>query len=143
MREDTDRGVLDYPYGASPLMPAWGSVKGRSLASLAVACAACGAWLCHLAGRPVNDIALLAMLPGALAFTLAFAPEPVTRLGTMAKDLLCLATAGACLVGPWIHYLIACVPALLACAVAMDRWLPTGVRLPVRYRLMRREPPSC
>ncbi|TGD99030.1 hypothetical protein [Methylobacterium nonmethylotrophicum] len=125
-----------YPYGPDPLLPAWGSVKAQALAVLALLGAASGGWLGHAAGWPVNEVALLAVLPGALAVTLAFAPEPATRLGTMAKDLLCLATAAAPLCGPAIHLLIAAVPALLAGAVALDRGLPPGLRVPARYRRM-------
>ncbi|KMO38550.1 hypothetical protein [Methylobacterium aquaticum] len=75
----------------------------------------------------MNEIALLAVLPGALAVTLAFAPEPATRLGTMAKDLLCIGTAAAPLCGTGIHVAIAAVPALLAVAVLLDRLLPPGL----------------
>ncbi len=130
---------LRYPYGGGPLLPAWRSLKGRALAALSLACGLVGSVLSHGAGRPVNETALLAVMPGLLAFTLAFAPEPRTRLGTMAKDLLCLATAAACLSGPYAHLMLAGVPGLLALAVAMDRAMPPGLRVPARYRTMPRE----
>ncbi|MEA1834313.1 PEP-CTERM sorting domain-containing protein [Methylobacterium durans] len=76
--------ALHYPYGPDPLLPAWGSVKARALVILAVLGAVSGCWLGSALGRPVNELALLAVLPGILAFTLAVAPEPATRLGTIA-----------------------------------------------------------
>ncbi|AWN46081.1 hypothetical protein DK419_06965 [Methylobacterium terrae] len=130
-----------YPYGPDPLLPAWGSVKARALAVLALLGAGLGGGIGAAAGAPVNEIALLAVLPGILAFTLAFAPEPATRLGTMAKDLLCLGTAAAPLCGTGIHYAVAAVPVLLAVAVVLDRQLPPGLRVPARYRRMRGGPP--
>jgi hypothetical protein len=128
------RDHIDYPYGAKPLLPGWHSLKGRTLAAMALACAGLASYRANMAGLPINDVALLTMLPGMLAVTLGFAPEPRTRLGTMAKDLLCLATGLAPLAHQVMHYLILGVPLLLACAVAMDRMLPPGLRVPARFR---------
>lgn len=126
---------IAYPYGASPLLPAWGSHKSWALAGLAVACSSAGAWVGTLRGWAPNEVALLAVLPGMLAFTLAFAPEPRTRLGTMAKDLLCLGTCAGALAGHHAHLLIVGVPALLGLAATMDRLLPPGFRVPQRHRI--------
>ncbi|MGF3023330.1 hypothetical protein ACQVP2_10925 [Methylobacterium aquaticum] len=134
MTAPSDPAGPPYPYGPDPLLPAWGSVKAWGLAVLALIGAGLGGGIGSAAGQPVNEIALLAVLPGALAVTLAFAPEPAARLGTMAKDLLCIGTAAAPLCGTGIHVAIAAVPALLAVAVLLDRLLPPGLRVPARYR---------
>jgi hypothetical protein len=137
MQADED---LRYPYGARPLRPAWRSVKARSLAGSAVAASALGSWTAHRADLLPNDIALLTVLPAMLAIPLAFAPEPRTRLGTMSKDLLCIAAALSPLVFWAIHYLILGVPLLLAWAVAMDRLIPPSMRVPERFRLQAGAP---
>lgn len=125
---------IHYPYGSRPLLPAWRSAKARALAALALGCSIVGSYRAQAAGLPPNDIALLTVFPAVLAFTLAFAPEARTRLGTMAKDLLCLGTALSPLVYWTLHYLILGVPILLACAVTMDRLMAPGIRVPEHLR---------
>jgi hypothetical protein len=115
---------LHYPYGAAPLLPMWSSSKARVLAVLTALAGGFGGGRGAASGWPPNDIALLALFPALLAITLAFAPAPRTRLGTIAKDLLCIATAGAAAAGPVAHLMILGIPILLAAAVALDRGLP-------------------
>jgi hypothetical protein len=107
-----------YPYGSRPLVPAWGDGKSRVLAAcaiLAATAATAARWPLALAG--VDDWALRILFPALLAFVLAFAPPPRTRVSRIARDLTVAGLAAAVFAGPFIPVMIACFPVVLAIAV--------------------------
>jgi hypothetical protein len=111
-----------YPYALKPLQPVWDDRKARVLGALIVA----GTLLaCALhwprALKEIDALALLVLLPGALAFVLAFAPRPATRGNRIAKDLVVCWMALGVFAGTWLPLMIVAVPVLLALAVFAAR----------------------
>jgi hypothetical protein len=111
-----------YPYASKPLQPVWHDRKARALGAWAVACtmlALALQWPPMLA--EVDKLALQVVMPGALAFVLAFAPPPATRANRIAKDLVVCWTALGSFAGSLLPWMIVMVPVLLATAVFIAR----------------------
>ena len=109
-----------YPYRLAPLVPAWGNGKSQALAAFACAAVALALWM--RAPWPLADvdtIALHVVLPGALAFVLAFAPAPLVLANRIAKDLVTVWTTLAVFAGDRIVLMLVAVPAVLALAIAL------------------------
>jgi hypothetical protein len=114
-----------YPYGRDPLVPAWLDGRSQLMGASALVFAACATlqrWPIHLAR--LDDWALHVAFPAMLAFVLAFAPRPPTRVGRIAKDLTCIGLTGSMFVGEFAPVLIVGFPILLAVSVGVDAWLP-------------------
>jgi hypothetical protein len=107
-----------YPYGSGPLVPAWRDARSQLLAGCAVLAAAVATvsrWPIALA--VVDDWALRVLFPAMLAFVLAFAPRPRTRVGRIARGLTVAALVAAIFAGRFVPVLIVCFPVLLAVSV--------------------------
>jgi hypothetical protein len=112
----------DYPYSLKPLHPVWHDRKARALGGLAVAGTALAIGLHWPASLvDIDKLALLVLLPGALAFVLAFAPCPATRANRIAKDIVVAWTALGAFAGSLLPLMIVTVPVLLAAAVFIAR----------------------
>ncbi len=108
----------DYPYGSRPLVAIWGNRWAQGLA-LAIAACAAGAIALHAGDWPIHRLALLVVLPALLGITLAFAPDPPSRVSLLAKRLVTAGCAIGTLSGVWLAPMILAVPALLALAVGI------------------------
>jgi hypothetical protein len=117
-RAHAEIGVHSYPYGSKPLVPAWHDARSQLLAGcavLAAAAATVGRWPIVLAA--VDDWALRVLFPAMLAFVLAFAPRPRTRVGRIAHGLTVAALIVAIFAGRFVPVMIVCFPVLLAASV--------------------------
>jgi hypothetical protein len=115
---DDRPGLAAYPYGSAPLVPTWGNGKSQILAGCAVLAAVAATvtrWPIALGG--VDDWALRVLFPAMLAFVLAFAPRPRTRVARIARDLTVAALLAAIFAGQFVPVMIVCFPLLLAAAV--------------------------
>jgi hypothetical protein len=113
-----------YPYGQDPLVPAWLDGRSQLVGAGALVLAVCATLLrgpIHLA--KLDDWALHIAFPAMLAFVLAFAPRPSTRVGRIAKGLTCIGLMGAMFVGDFAPVMIVGFPILLAVSVGVDAWL--------------------
>jgi len=126
----SEASPIAYPLPANALRAQWRDRQSQVLAALAVAaCVAALALRAPISLGEIDDIALRVLLPAGLAFVLAFAPTPGTRVGRIARVLTVLGLAGAIFAGDRVPLLIACFPLTLMAAVLLD-W--TARRLPVR-----------
>jgi hypothetical protein len=111
-----------YPYRLAPLVPRWSNGKSRALAALVCAAVAIALWMrAPWSLVDVDALALEVVLPGALAFVLAFAPPPLVLVNRIAKDLVTVWTALAVFAGDRIVWMLVALPAVLAVAVALGR----------------------
>src|SRR5262245_63148634 len=67
----------------------------------------------------VDTIALQVVLPGSLAFVLAFAPSPRVLANRIAKDLVTVWTTLAVFAGDRIVLMLVAIPAVLAVSIAL------------------------
>jgi len=110
-----------YPLSSAALRPSWASRRSRALAAFAVlACLAALALRAPIRLAEIDDIALRVLFPAALAFVLAFAPAPGTRVGRIARDLTVLGLALAMFGGDRVPVMLACYPLVLMASVAID-----------------------
>jgi hypothetical protein len=102
------------------LVPSWGDRHSRRLAGLAVAAALLAVCL-RLPIRPdmLDDVTLRIVFPAMLAFVLAFAPRPSTRVGRIAGDLTVLGLCTSLFAGNYVPVLLALYPLLLVAALAI------------------------
>ena len=110
-----------YPFSSAALRPSWSSRRSQALAAVAVL--ACGVALAVRAPIrlvAIDDVSLRTLLPAALAFVLAFAPAPGTRVGRIARDLTVLGLVAAMFAGDRVPVLLACYPVVLMIPVAID-----------------------
>jgi hypothetical protein len=115
---DDGPGLSAYPYGSAPLVPTWADGKSQVLAGCAVlgaAIATASRW--PIALDTIDDWALRVLFPAMLAFVLAFAPRPRTRVGRIGRDLTVAALLAAIFAGRFVPVMIVCFPLLLATAV--------------------------
>jgi hypothetical protein len=108
---------------AAPMRPQWTS----RVAQLLAACVVLAAILAVALRLPidlgeVDDVTLRIGLPSALGFVLAFAPEPATRVGRIARMLTVLGLSVGVFAGDWQPLLIACYPLVLMVSVLVD-WI--------------------
>ena len=116
----TQPGIGDYPYGSAPLSADWSSPHSRRLAALSVIAAlvAIGLQL-PLQLAAVDDIALRIAFPALLAFVLAFAPRPRTRVGRIARDLTVCGLCLSVFAGNAVPVMLALYPLVLVAAVVI------------------------
>lgn len=127
----SEASPLAYPLSANALRAQWRNRQSQALAAVAVvACLAALALRAPISLGEIDDIALRVLLPAGLAFVLAFAPTPGTRVGRIARVLTVLGLAGATFAGDRVPLLIACFPLVLVASVLLD-WAAAR-RLPVR-----------
>lgn len=112
-----------YPMAVAPMRPRWAS---RSAQLLAV-CPVLMAVLAAASRLPItvgemDEVALRIGLPAALGFVLAFAPEPATRVGRIARVLTVLGLSVSVFAGDWQPLLLACYPLVLMVSV-LTGWL--------------------
>jgi len=67
----------------------------------------------------LDTIALEVVLPGALAFVLAFAPPPLVLGNRIAKDLVTVWTILAVFAGDRMVLMLVALPAVLAVSIAL------------------------
>jgi hypothetical protein len=109
-----------YPYRLAPLVPAWSSGKSQALAALACAAVVVALWTrAPLSLADVDTIALEVVLPGALAFVLAFAPTPLVLGNRIVKDLVTVWTTLAVFAGDRMVLMLVALPAVLALSIAL------------------------
>jgi hypothetical protein len=118
----------NYPYSLAPMRPVWRDRKAQAFGAAILAAMALSLalrWPIRLAD--MDAVALLVMLPGMLAFVLAFAPRPATLGNRIAKDLVTAWTALAMFSGDLVLMLVA-VPGILALAVLLS-WTARAAHL--------------
>jgi hypothetical protein len=118
-----------YPLPSAALRPSWVNRRSRLLALFAIAACLIAFGLETPIGlAEIDDITLRILFPGGLAFVLAFAPTPATRVGRVARDLTVLGLAAAMFVGDRVPVMLACYPLVLMASVAIDwtRQMPAG-----------------
>ena len=121
-----DHGAA-YPYRLDPLAPTFGNRRSQAIAAAVCGAVALALWLRGpWTLSDADTIALEVILPGALAFVLAFAPSPATLANRIAKDLVVVWTAFAVFAGDGIVLMLVAVPAVLALAVALARTRVAG-----------------
>ena len=109
-----------YPYRLAPLVPAWSDGKSQTLAALACAAVVLALWMrAPWSLADVDTIALQVVLPGSLAFVLAFAPSPRVLANRIAKDLVTVWTTLAVFAGDRIVLMLVAIPAVLAVSIAL------------------------
>lgn len=111
-----------YPYRAQVrLAPTWSSRRSQVIAA---ACLLCAWAATRVGGAPtlerLDDLTLRVLLPSAMAFVLAFAPRPSTRVGMIAVDLTIAGLLVASFAGSAALPMLIGYPILLAAAVALD-----------------------
>lgn len=120
-------GAAAYPYPNEPMVPQFRSRIAWAQALFAIFVAAGAMALASHATSP-HAIALMIVLPAALAIILAFAPSPRHPTSRVTKHLFVIATALSVFAGPWLPALIACAPLGLIAGMAIGAWLPKQER---------------
>ena len=67
----------------------------------------------------IDNVMLRVVLPATLAFVLAFAPRPRSRVGRIARELTVLGLCAGMFAGDRLPLMLACYPLLLMVAVAL------------------------
>ena len=110
-----------YPLPSAALRPSWGNRRSQILALSAVAAGLVALGLAvPIELAEIDDIALRILLPGGLAFVLAFAPMPATAVGRTARDLTVLGLAASMFAGDRVPLMLACYPLVLMVSVGLD-----------------------
>ena len=112
--------AAEYPFSSRALRPAWASRRSRTFAGLAVvaALAAIAAqWPIRLVD--IDSVTLRVILPATLAFVLAFAPRPASRVGRIARELTVLGLCAGMFAGDRLPLMLGCYPLLLMTAVVL------------------------
>jgi hypothetical protein len=111
-----------YPYPDTPLLPQWQSRKAQAQGAFAFVAAALATLIAPLGTSP-HAIALLIVLPAALSFILAFAPDPSRPTSRLTKDLFVAGAALAVFAGPYLGFMVASAPLGLVVGVAVGEGL--------------------
>jgi hypothetical protein len=118
----SEASSLAYPLPSTRLQPSWSSRRSQILAFLAIlSCLIALALDASLQLDQIDDVALRILLPGGLAFMLAFAPTPATAVGRTARDLTVFCLAASMFAGERMPVMLACYPLVLMASVALDR----------------------
>lgn len=111
-----------YPLSHAQLRPGWTNRRSQVLAATVVA-----ASLAAVALRTppklaeIDDITLKVLFPAGLAFVLAFAPAPATRVGRIARDLTVMGLIASMFAGDRVPLMLACYPLVLMASVVIAR----------------------
>ncbi len=108
----------DYPYPDRPMLPQWHDRIAQLQAVFALAMAV-AATLFAPHSTSLHAVALLIILPAALSFILAFAPDPKSPVSALTKDIFVLGAALAVWVGPWLGLVVACAPLGLIAGIVL------------------------
>ena len=112
--------ATEYPVSFRTLQPAWTSRRSAIFAALAVVAALAALatrWPIRLAD--IDSVTLRVVLPATLAFVLAFAPRPGSRVGRIARELTVLGLCTGMFAGDRLPLMLACYPLLLMTAVVL------------------------
>ncbi|HTV69549.1 MAG TPA: hypothetical protein VMF90_13525 [Rhizobiaceae bacterium] len=113
--------LASYPLRDGALQPAWRNRRSQILAAAAVAAAVLAIVLrSPFALSEIDDVTLRIVFPTALAFVLAFAPTPGTRVGRTARDLTVLGLCLAVFAGDLLPVMLASYPLVLMISVLID-----------------------
>ena len=88
-----------------------------ALAVVAVIVAVAVQWPIRLVD--VDNVMLRIVFPATLAFVLAFAPRPGTRVGRIARELTLLGLCAGMFAGDRLPLMLACYPLVLMAAVVL------------------------
>jgi hypothetical protein len=117
----SEASQLAYPLPSAALRPSWSNRRSQLLALFAIAaCLVALGIRVPIKLAEIDDIALRILLPGGLAFVLAFAPMPATAVGRIARDLTVVGLAAAMFAGDRVPVMLACYPLVLMASVALD-----------------------
>lgn len=124
---DASPRIANYPLPSDALRPQWSNCRARLLAAVAVLSALLAVAIrMPLDLADLDDVTLRIFLPAALAFVLAFAPTPATRVGRIARGLTVLGLCAGVFAGDYLLVMLACYPLVLMVSVAIDWLRPPG-----------------
>ena len=112
--------TAEYPFSSRTLRPAWTSRRSATFAAMAIVAAVAALatrWPIRLVD--IDSVMLRVVLPATLAFVLAFAPRPRSRVGRIARELTVLGLCAGMFAGDRLPLMLACYPLLLMVAVVL------------------------